>query len=152
MLFVSNDRGTAMKKRRMLTLFLIITLILYLSSCINTNNNLEKVQNIYVSLRHNTNDNIQCLKWIVENRSNKDTEAVTFNNGDILNYEIRNHASGIKYKDGNKDNTDITLKPGEKYETTVEFIDMPIGHYDALFWAEWAKDKKMTMKINFDVQ
>jgi len=141
-----------MKKQSLIILIIIFILMLCLSSCTNANNNVEEVQNIYVSLRHSTSDNIQCLKWIVENRSNKDTEAVTFNNGDILNYEIRNHTSGIKYKEGNKDNTDITLKPGEKYETTMEFKDMSIGHYDALFWAKWAKDKKMTMMIYFDVK
>lgn len=137
-----------MKKYCFLILLISTVVLLNFTGC--TNNNTAEKKNIYVSLRNSTPDNVQNLKWVVENRSKNDS--VTFNNGDILNYEIRHSTSGKIYTSSNKDYTDITLKPGETYETTVNVKDMLIGHYEAKFWAKSGETRKSTMIIYFDIE
>ena len=137
-----------MKKYCFLILLISAVVLLNFTGC--ANNNTAEMKNIYVSLRNITPDNVQNLKWIVENRSKNDS--VTFNNGDILNYEIKHSTSGKIYTISDKDYTNITLKPGEIYETTVSVKDMPVGHYQAFFWAKWGDNNKSTMVISFDIK
>lgn len=110
----------------------------------------EETPNIYVSLRFSTTGNTQSLIWTVENRSKVST--VIFKEGDILNYEIRHTSSGKKYKSDEKETKDIILEPDGIYETTIEFQDLVIGHYETTFWANWNEDMKSSMTIQFVVE
>ena len=122
--------------------------ILGLTGCKNENE--EEAPNIYVSLRHSTTDNIPSITWIVENRSK--TSTVIFKEGDILNYEITHTSSGQIVTNDEKETKDIILEPDEKYETTIKFRDIHIGHYVATFWADCNDDRKSSMTIQFDVE
>ena len=104
-----------MKKYSFLIFLISIIVLLSFTGC--KNNNTIKMPNIYVSLRHTSTDNVEYLKWIVENRSK--TGSLIFKQGDILNYEIRHSTSGKIYTSDDKDITDIILKSGETYETTI---------------------------------
>lgn len=129
-------------------IFLILIVLLGFTRCKKENE--VETPNVYVSLRNTTTDDIPSLKWIVENRSK--TSTVIFKEGDILNYEIRHTSSGKIYINDEKETKDIILEPDESYETTIEFRDIPIGHYVATFWADWNDDKKSSMTIQFDVE
>ncbi|MFY9174629.1 MAG: hypothetical protein WAO24_04710 [Peptococcia bacterium] len=134
--------------RRYLKLLLVLILVILVMGCtINT----ENLPLVYVSLRDTYENNILYLQWIVENRSHCDVVPITFSNGKILNYNIRHHGSGITYTNDSKTESDITLDVGERYDTTVQFKDLPSGHYSAKFWAEYDEDHSFTMIINFDI-
>ncbi len=130
-------------------LIVLISLIVLLGLLGCKNENEDETPNIYVSLRHSTTDNIPSLTWIVDNRSK--TSTVIFKDGDILNYEITHTSSGQKVTNDEKETKDIILEPDEKYETTIEFRDIPIGHYVATFWADWNDNRKSSMTIQFDL-
>lgn len=137
-----------MKKCFLLIVLLSMIVLLGLTGCKNEDE--EVTPNIYVSLRHSTTDNIPSLTWIVENRSK--TSTVIFKEGDVLNYEITHTSSGQIVTNDEKETKDIILEPDESYETTIEFRDVPIGHYAATFWADWNDDRKSSMTIQFDVE
>jgi hypothetical protein len=137
-----------MKKYFLLKVLISMIVLFGLTGCKNENE--EETPNIYVSLRHSTTDNIPSLTWIVENRSK--TSTVIFKEGDVLNYEITHTSSGQIVTNDEKETKDIILEPDESNETTIEFRDMPIGHYIATFWADWNDDRKSSMTIQFDVE
>lgn len=137
-----------MKKYYFLIFLIVMIILLGFTGCKEENE--VETPNIYVSLRNTTTDDIPSVKWIVENRSK--TSTVIFKEGDILNYEIRHTSSGKTYTNDEEETEDIILKPDEIYEFTVELRDIPSGHYEATFWANWNDDKKSSMTIQLDVE
>ncbi len=137
-----------MKKCFLIIVLISMIVLLGLTGCKNENE--EEAPNIYVSLRHSTTDNIPSLTWIVKNRSR--TSTIIFKEGNILNYKITHTNSGKIVTLDEKETNDIILEPDGSYETTIEFRDLSIGHYEATFWADWNDDQKSSMTIQFDVE
>lgn len=89
------------------------------------------------------------LEWRVEN---KDKEgSVTFSDGNIMIYNIRNVKSHKEYSnEDSKGKEKITLKPEELYtkKITLDFLPED-GEYEATFLALSDDDKSYKMIFNF---
>lgn len=114
----------------------------------------ETTQNdatIYVSVRHSVdNGNKHILSWHVENRSPENISQ-TFENGDIVNYEIIEHRAGKKHT-GNPISDTVILHSGDSFQWNKELIDFRPGKYEAHFWALSKDNKRYSMILHFEIE
>ncbi|MDP3488036.1 MAG: hypothetical protein Q8S19_08925 [Bacillota bacterium] len=109
---------------------------------------------VYVSVRQVVVEGTQYLRWIVENRSERDSQVVEFPDGSILNYEIKNTNTGWFYRNSVDElRAWVVLRKGEKFEYDVNLTNFTLlpGHYRAQFWAVSTEGTPMKMIIQFDI-
>ncbi|MCG8540684.1 MAG: hypothetical protein MJA82_12210 [Clostridia bacterium] len=108
-----------------------------------------------VQLNHRVyENNIHYFDWYVENVSKNEEQKLTFSNGNIINYEIRNHASNKKYGmeyDKKHENSVIVLEKGESHKETIIIEKLDKGHYSAKFWAISEEGINPIQVISFDI-
>ena len=108
----------------------------------------------YVSLRRTATEGVHTLRWIVENRSPRDSQILTFPEGSILNYEIQNTHTGWFYRNSINEYRGLDiLRRGEVFEYVVDLnrLNLTKGHYVVHFWAVSTEGTRPKMIIQFDL-
>lgn len=108
----------------------------------------------YVSLRRTAKEGVHSLTWIVENRSPRDSQILTFPEGSILNYEIQNTTTGWFYRNSIDEYRGLDiLHKGDVFEYVVDLnrLNLTPGHYVAHFWALSSEGTRPKMIIQFDI-
>ncbi len=130
--------------KKIIFLFATILILITILGASYSNNN-QKLPTISAKLiTHNANTSINALGWEVQNLSN---QKITFVNGNIMNYKIKNIESNKTYLSSElKKNGTVSLKPNETYLTSVSLANIKEkGEYEVTFWA--VCDKGSSCKI-----
>lgn len=163
-----------MKKIYLLGIILILITNFSIVGCSNMdkgNLNKSNLPTSAVSLSYNQiGNNVHIFDWYVENISQDVGQTLTFEEGSITNFEIRNIQSNkvyrndnyqiLNYKLINKKDTDINnyenytviLNSGERYHKTIVIQSLEEGRYSAKFWALSEEGTNPSMTINFEVK
>ncbi len=134
-------------------IFLFLMVLLMIASSISCSKNNDTSSNrMYISLRHNKNEQkAQSFDWYVENHA-EENNSLTFKKGNIIHYKITNNISGKAYIKEDTDDSNIILKKGDQYKKNIVINSMKKGHYQAEFWATSEEGIQGKMIIDFDVE
>lgn len=155
-----------MKKKYVFSMILFFIIINIVGCSHKDKNNLPTAS---VSLRHSQMDsNIHIFDWYVKNVSDNEEKTLTFKNGKITNYEIKNLQSNKKYTNNNseiknfelinkknnntEDNCTVILNSGEKYHKTIVIQSLEKGKYTVKFWSVSEEGTNPAMTIDFEVE
>lgn len=123
---------------------LIISLILFINPFDNSSE--DYVTN--VKLQHSVDHNFHYFEWYVENYSKT---KLTYENGSIMNYVIRNTSSNKVYISKDDFSENIVLYNNDSFEKTVVISNLPKGNYSVEFWAASSEGTIARMKVNFEI-